>query len=168
MKDFENQDPPPELRGIVSRLRAERAQADPLHLDQIKQRAMRRAQRPLVRTGFMRSRLATICTLFALVGGTGGALAVAGTSSGGAAHSASSAEYKPGKGCGDKNHKHTGSKGKQKPCPTKGHKGGKGSKHHKSSKGSKHHKSAKGSKHHKSSKGAKHHKSSSKGAKGHK
>lgn len=56
----------------------------------------------------MKPRLATIFTLLALVGGTGGALAVA--SSGGSGHgqSAAASQYKPGQRCG--HHKND-------PCP---------------------------------------------------
>ena len=101
----------------------------------------------------MKSRLATMFTLFALVGGTGGALAVAGSSGGSSSHNAAGAEYKPGKGCGDKNHTHTGSNGKQKPCPKKKeHKGStKGKTHKKSSKTHKSSSHKKSSKTHKSS-----------------
>jgi hypothetical protein len=116
MKDSEDHEGLDEFEGVISRLRIARAQVDPLELDQIKRRAMRRAQRPQVRTGFMKSRLATMFTLLALVGGTGGAMAVAGSGNS-SSHGAASAEYKPGKGCGDKNHTHTGSNGNQKPCP---------------------------------------------------
>lgn len=55
----------------------------------------------------MKSRIASVFTVAALLGGTGGAIAIAGTgSSGGSNGGAASGEYKPGKGCGDKNHKH--------------------------------------------------------------
>ena len=60
----------------------------------------------------MKTRIATILTILGLVGGTGGAFAIASTggshgSNGGAANS----QYKPGKGCGDTNHVHTGPPG---------------------------------------------------------
>lgn len=60
----------------------------------------------------MKSRIATILTILGLAGGTGGALAIAagGGPSGGTA-GAASGEYKPGKGCGDRNHMHTGPPG---------------------------------------------------------
>jgi hypothetical protein len=55
----------------------------------------------------MKSKIATAATLLALFGGTGGAIAVAGTASSSSSHGgAASGEYKPGKGCGDKNHQH--------------------------------------------------------------
>lgn len=55
----------------------------------------------------MKSRIATIFTILGLVGGTGGALAVAGGNHGhGPHHGASDGQYRPGKGCGDRNHIH--------------------------------------------------------------
>jgi hypothetical protein len=55
----------------------------------------------------MRSRIATIVTMLALVAGTGGAIALGQGGSGGSAQGgAASGQYKPGKGCGDKNHRH--------------------------------------------------------------
>jgi hypothetical protein len=78
----------------------------------------------------MKSRLATMFTLLALVGGSGGALAVAGTSGHESSHGAADSEYKPGKGCGDENHKHEGSKGNDKSCPTHDKKHGEDNKHH--------------------------------------
>ncbi|MEA2211420.1 MAG: hypothetical protein QOF83_1368 [Solirubrobacteraceae bacterium] len=72
----------------------------------------------------MKSRLATVFTLLALVGGSGGALAVAGSSGHESSHGAANSEYRPGKGCGDRNHEHTGSRGKDKQCPShEGHHG---------------------------------------------
>jgi hypothetical protein len=70
----------------------------------------------------MRSRIATIVTMLALVTGTGGAIALGqrGSSAPGQG-GAATAQYKPGKGCGDKNHQHTGPRGKakgNKGCPT--------------------------------------------------
>lgn len=55
----------------------------------------------------MKARITTILTTALLVAGTGGAIALGESGShsspqGGAA----SGQYKPGKGCGDKNHKH--------------------------------------------------------------
>ena|SRR5947209_8727494 len=68
----------------------------------------------------MRSRIATIVTMLALVAGTGGAIAVGQGGSGGSPQAgAASGQYKPGKGCGDKNHKHK----KRNQCkPPKKHK----------------------------------------------
>ena len=74
----------------------------------------------------MRSRIATVFTVLVLIAGTGGALALAGQgSSGGPAGGAATAQYKPGKGCGDKNHQH------QKNGKCKKHK----KKHHKKTNG---------------------------------
>jgi hypothetical protein len=101
----------------------------------------------------VKSRLATIMTLVALVGGTGGALAVANSGSGNhGSGSAATGQYRPGHGCGDKNHQHT------KGCPPPHHHKPKLKSKHKStgSKGS-HHKST-GS-HHKNTKSHGHSKS---------
>jgi hypothetical protein len=74
----------------------------------------------------MKARIATVFTALALIGGTGGAVALAhGAGSHGKGAGAEGAEYKqyrPGKGCGDRNHRHTGSHGKkQRPCPKPSH-----------------------------------------------
>jgi hypothetical protein len=74
----------------------------------------------------MRSRIAAVLTMLALVAGTGGAIALGQGGSGGSAQAgAASGQYKPGKGCGDKNHRHK----KHNQCkPPKKHK--KPKKHH--------------------------------------
>ena len=58
----------------------------------------------------MRSKATSIALTLALVasGGTAGVIAKGGGGGGG---SAAKGEYKPGKGCGDKNHTHTGPPG---------------------------------------------------------
>src|SRR5881398_1288220 len=110
---------PEELRPVVSRLRAERAELDPLQSDQLKRRVLARARRPQHLGGLMKSRITALFTLVALVGGTGGALAIASANSGGnSQNNAANSQYRPGKGCGDKNHHHTGSNGKPCPKPT--------------------------------------------------
>jgi hypothetical protein len=68
----------------------------------------------------MNSRIATIFTVMAVVVGAGGAVAVAhgDRGPGGGAGNAQYSQYRPGKGCGDRNHIHTGSHGRaQRPCP---------------------------------------------------
>lgn len=60
----------------------------------------------------MKSRIAAVATVLGLIGGTGGALAVANSGShSGPNGGAASGQYRPGKGCGDKNHTHTGPPG---------------------------------------------------------
>ena len=63
----------------------------------------------------MKSKLATMASLLVLVGGTGGAVAIAGTDNGngngGQNNGAAGGQYAPGKGCGDQNHTHTGPPG---------------------------------------------------------
>lgn len=119
MKDNSDQQLPPELEPIAARLRAERAASDPFLLDQIKGRVLRRAQsRPQWGITSVKARFATMFTLLALVGGTGGALAVAGSGGSGQVHSAAVSQYGPKRGpCYYKGrfHRH---------CPVaRGHKG---------------------------------------------
>ncbi|HET9718549.1 MAG TPA: hypothetical protein VFP55_00575 [Solirubrobacteraceae bacterium] len=96
MSDPSDHEFPPELEGIAARLREERAVADPLALDQIKGRVIRRVHSRGTRAGGMKARLATVFTLLALVGGTGGALAVAGSGGGGGSGaSAAASQYRP-------------------------------------------------------------------------
>jgi hypothetical protein len=96
-----------DLDSIAARLRASRPEADPIELDQIKQRVLdRRSTTRPGRSTFMGSKIATVATLVALIAGTGGAVAVAGH--GHSKGSAASGEYRPGKGCGDRNHQHSG------------------------------------------------------------
>ena len=113
---------PEDLRPVAARLHANRAQADPLRLDEIKRHVLARSAARQGRSAQMKSRIATIFTVLALAGGTGGAIAIAHSdSSGGPRGGAASGEYKPGKGCGDKNHHHTGSNGNDRPCPERHH-----------------------------------------------
>lgn len=108
MRDHSHDEFPPELERIAARLRSERTVADPLALDEIKGRVMRRAQNRRPRAASLKTRLATGFTLLALVGGSGGALAIAGGGGSGPAHSAASSQYKP-----PKKHHH--------PCTINGH-----------------------------------------------
>lgn len=89
---------PEELQRIAARLQAERVQADPLELDQIKRRVMARGSVPRGPWTSVKSRFATIGTLVALVGGTGGAIAIGEAAShGGPQGGAASGQY-----CGHK------------------------------------------------------------------
>jgi hypothetical protein len=113
-RDFE--DRPDDLEQVGDWLRAQRPEVSALELDRIKQRARAQAMRgERRRTGAARPRraLSTAITVVALTIGLGGAFAIAGkgppSSPPQAASSNSSAaksQYKPGKGCGDKNHQH--------------------------------------------------------------
>ena len=97
---------PDDLEVVASRLRAGRAEADPVQLDQIKQRVIGRRSTTKPGRSSMRSRIATVATLLALVGGTGGALAVAHSDHDNPYGGAGSGQYRPGKGCGDRHHHH--------------------------------------------------------------
>jgi hypothetical protein len=83
---------PEELEAIAARLQAEKPQADPLQLDDIKRRVIARCATTPRRSTAMKSKIATVATLVTLLGGTGGAIALGsqGTGNGygyGAAHS---------------------------------------------------------------------------------
>jgi hypothetical protein len=89
---------PDDLEPVAARLRANRAQADPLQLDRIKRNVMARSSGERQGWSFMKSRVATVSTLVALLGGAGGAIAVGETgASGGPQGGAASGQY-----CGHK------------------------------------------------------------------
>ncbi|HEY7953255.1 MAG TPA: hypothetical protein VID70_09720 [Solirubrobacteraceae bacterium] len=89
----------PELEGIAERLRAERPEASPLELDQIKLSAMSRAKAATGRANPRRLVVAAL-TVGLMAAGTGGVLAAGG--SGGAAGNAASAQYSTTSiGCGN-------------------------------------------------------------------
>ena len=96
MSDFGDERLPEELEAVAARLRAAKAHGDPLQLDQIKQRVIARCSAQ-PRGTFMKERLATVATIFALVGGTGGAIAIGASGSHGASRGAASAQYNNGK-----------------------------------------------------------------------
>lgn len=103
---------PSDLEGIAARLREQRVDPDPIALDQLKQRALAQFNAYNGRRTFMRSRLATIMAGLALVAGAGGAVAIAQAGNPANPHGgAADTQYKPGKGCGDTNHTHTGPPG---------------------------------------------------------
>ena len=87
----------------------------PLELDDLKQRARAQAARGRRSSTFgpkglpLRSRVVTLALTALLIGGTtaGGIAAAGGGGNGNAANS----QYKPGMGCGDANHIHTGPPG---------------------------------------------------------
>jgi hypothetical protein len=120
MKEFEQRQLPEGLEALAARLRAERAQADPLRLDQIKRRVITRCSTTRRRSTFMKSRIATIATVLGLLGGSGGAIAIAGGgSSGGPIGGAASGQYCNGKFVNHgkckghkKHHKHCNKKGR--------------------------------------------------------
>src|SRR2546421_9592470 len=67
---------PDDLQGVAERLARQKVEIDPLRLDELKQRAMAQSTARNGRRTLIRSRLATIVTALALVGGAGGALAI--------------------------------------------------------------------------------------------
>src|SRR4051794_26753742 len=112
MSQWDDSHLPDDLTDVARRLRAERPEASALELDRIKQRAMARAGSSRQKKGFfVKSRItAALLTLGLLAGGTGGVLAAAGGTPG-SNNNASGSQYKPGMGCGDANHIHTGPPG---------------------------------------------------------
>jgi hypothetical protein len=99
---------PEDLRPVEASLRAHRASAERVELDQLKRRVLRKHVGRPGRWAGMRSRVAAVLTVIGLIAGSGGALAVAGGSSGG---SASVAQYCKTK---DSEHKKKCDKGKDK------------------------------------------------------
>jgi hypothetical protein len=95
-----------ELERIEERLRTERAEVTAVEMDRIKMRAMARATAAARKGhGMFRSRnFAALLAVLVMGVGTGGVIANNGN--GGDNGSAAKGEYKPGKGCGDKNHQH--------------------------------------------------------------
>jgi hypothetical protein len=103
---------PEHLLEVAERLREGRVSATPLELDELKLRAKAQAARGRsygLRGAPLRSRVVTLALTALLVGGTtAGGIAVSG---GSGADNAAVQQYKPGMGCGDKNHTHTGPPG---------------------------------------------------------
>ena len=107
-----NHDPdrlPDDLREIDARLQAQKPEVSALELDELKLRTAARAfKAPKSRYGrqyLMRSKLVTMLLVLGLAvgGGTAGVIA---SHDNGNGKSADRSQYKPGKGCGDKNHQH--------------------------------------------------------------
>ena len=109
MTDYDSDRLPDELRDVDAWLQAHRPEVSALELDQLKLRTAARAFRaPTSRYGrrhLMRSKLVTMMLVLGLAisGGTAGVIA---NHDNGNGKSADNGEYKPGKGCGDKNHEH--------------------------------------------------------------
>jgi hypothetical protein len=103
---------PEHLLEVAEKLREGRVSATPLELDELKLRAKAQAARGRsygLRGAPLRSRVVTLALTALIVGGTtaGGIAASSGAGGGNAAEQ----QYKPGMGCGDKNHIHTGPPG---------------------------------------------------------
>ena len=106
---------PDELHEVAERLREQRTEMTPLELDSVKQRVRANASKTAPsawrprRGNPMKSRAATLALTALLIGGTtaGGIAAAGGNGNGSSADS----QYRPGLGCGDQNHIHTGPPG---------------------------------------------------------
>jgi hypothetical protein len=111
MNDWNEERLPAELREVADRMREQRAEVSPVQLDQIKLRARTQARSSggLRWRKPVRSRAVSLILASLLVGGTaaGGIAASQNGNNGSAAQS----QYRPGLGCGDKNHIHTGPPG---------------------------------------------------------
>jgi hypothetical protein len=117
MSRWDEQQMPDELREVADRLRDERAQASPVELDEIKLRTMARAGSARRKGAPLRSRLVVALLSLGLVtAGTTGVVAAGGGNGNGNGNSSSS-QYKPGLGCGDTNHIHTGPPGNPDKTP---------------------------------------------------
>jgi len=101
---------PDDLRDIDARLQAHKPDVSALELDELKLRTASQAfKSPTSRYGrqyLMRSKLITLMLVLALAVSGGAAGVIAGGKGGGSDKNASNGQYKPGKGCGDKNHEH--------------------------------------------------------------
>src|SRR5215210_4005688 len=102
---------PEDLGRVAGYLEENAYEPTPLDLDQLKLRTMAHAQSSSRRKGFpMRSKLVPMLLVLGLTLGGGAAGVIAG--GGGHGHgSAAKSEYRPGKGCGARNHTHTGPPG---------------------------------------------------------
>jgi hypothetical protein len=106
-QDFEHESG--ELDQVADWLRAQRPEVTAQDLDRIKLQAKSQAAKPALAP---RRTLSAVLAAVVLAVGFGGAFAIAGkgppasTGAGSAKTSAAASEYKPGKGCGDKNHIH--------------------------------------------------------------
>jgi hypothetical protein len=108
MTGFDHEQLPDDLREVDRRLQAHRTEVTPLELDEIKLRTVAKAF-PVATSRYgrqylMRSKLITLALVLGLVV-SGGAAGVIATGGGGGGN-ASTSEYKPGKGCGDKTGQH--------------------------------------------------------------
>jgi hypothetical protein len=109
MKGSEPDEVRDEFASVANRLRAERADVSPWELDQIKQRVLSQSTSRYERRAHRKSRIAAIITVIGLMGGTGGAIAVASSSgsSSGPGSGAASGQYCPQmRYCGPGHHHH--------------------------------------------------------------
>ena len=105
---------PEDVREVAAWLRRERPRASALELDRMKLEARSRAARKP--TGFglrrgkvriMRAKVVTLMLVAGLMASGGTAAVIAGHDQGqGKSQDSGKSQYRPGKGCGDKNHVH--------------------------------------------------------------
>jgi len=101
---------PDDLHEVDARLSAHKTEISALELDELKLRTAARAFRPrnprYGRQHLMRSKFVTLMLVLGLAVSAGTAGVIASGNGGGNGKSADTSQYKPGKGCGDKNHSH--------------------------------------------------------------
>ena len=101
---------PDDLNEVDARLQAHKTEFSALEMDELKLRTAARAFRPRTsrygRQHLMRSKVVTLMLVAGLAVSAGTAGVIAGGGGGGKGKSADTSQYKPGKGCGDKNHVH--------------------------------------------------------------
>lgn len=109
---------PENLQEVDAQLRARTHNPSSVELDDLKRRTMAQATRQLRpkqgKGTLMRSKIVTMLLVagFAVSGGGAAVLAAkGGDGNGNGKNNAGNSQYKPGKGCGDKNHTHTGPPG---------------------------------------------------------
>jgi hypothetical protein len=119
------QDLPDELHAIAARLVDETVEISELRLDELKRRALTQAAARQRTSSSLRSKLVAFLTALVVLGASGGAVAISHldrhpNTRGGAAD----AQYRPGKGCGNKHHNHQ----RQNQCKKHKHKHKRGAK----------------------------------------
>jgi hypothetical protein len=126
MAGIEDQGFPPELERLGERLHLERPERSALELDRIKSRIRGSAAPSRAAKGPLAGRrgLALALITGTVLAGGGATIAASGPFST-HGHSAAKSEYRPGKGCGDKNHIHK----RHGECKPKHHHGHGGHKH---------------------------------------
>jgi hypothetical protein len=99
---------PDDVREVANWLREERPRASALDLDRMKLEARSRAARPPAgKARIMRAKLVTMMLVAGLMASGGTAAVIANHDNGnGKSNDAGLDQYKPGLGCGDKNHVH--------------------------------------------------------------
>ncbi len=110
MRKSSDRELPSDLAEVAETIRRYGPEPSGPQLERVRTQAIRRASGTTIGRGFMRSKIVTLVLAAGLVatGGTAGVIAATG---GSGSKSAAKSQYVPGKGCGDRNHTHTGPAG---------------------------------------------------------